>query len=71
MVPVGSYDALKVSPGIVYLSDGKLRRQARETTLWISADKGHLPLRIEAATYVGTIRADLVQIDGPRPVQEE
>jgi hypothetical protein len=71
VVPVGSYDALKVSPGIVYLSDGKLRRQARETTLWISADKGHLPLRIEAATYVGTIRADLVQIDGPPPVQEE
>jgi hypothetical protein len=71
VVPVGSYDALKVSPGIVYLSDGKLRRQARETTLWISADKGHLPLRIEAATYVGTIRADLVQIDGPPPAQEE
>lgn len=71
VVPVGSYDALKVSPGIVYLSDGKLRRQAREATLWISADKGHLPLRIEAATYVGTIRADLVQIDGPPPVQEE
>ena len=71
VVPVGSYDALKVSPGIVYLSDGKLRRQARETTLWISADKGHLPLRIEASTYVGTIRADLVQIDGPPPVKDE
>jgi hypothetical protein len=71
VVPVGSYDALKVSPGIVYLSDGKLRQQARETTLWISADKGHLPLRIEAATYVGTIRADLVQIDGPPPLREE
>ena len=71
VVPVGSYDALKVSPGIVYLSDGKLRRQARETTLWISADKGHLPLRMEAATYIGTVRADLVQIDGPPPVHEE
>ena len=71
VVPVGSYDALKVSPGIVYLSDGKLRRQARETALWISADKGHLPLRMEAATYIGTVRADLVQIDGPPPVHEE
>jgi hypothetical protein len=70
-VPVGSYDALKVSPGIVYLSNGKLRRQAHETTLWISADKGHLPLRMEAATFIGTVRADLVQIDGPPPVQEE
>jgi hypothetical protein len=71
VVPVGSYEALKVSPGIVYLSNGKLRRQARETTVWISADKGHLPLRMEAATFIGTVRADLVQIDGPPPVQEE
>jgi len=71
VVPVGSYEALKVSPGIVYLSNEKLRRQASETTLWISADKGHLPLRMEAATYIGTVRADLVQIDGPPPVHEE
>ena len=69
-VPVGSYDALKVSPGIVYLSNGKLRRQARQTTVWISADQGHLPLRMEAATFIGTVRADLVQIDGPPPVQD-
>jgi hypothetical protein len=71
VVPVGSYDALKVSPGIVYLSNGKLRTQARETTVWISADKRHLPLRMEAATFIGTVRADLVQIDGPPPVKEE
>jgi hypothetical protein len=71
VVPVGSYDALKVSPGIDYLSNGKLRKQARETTVWISADKGHLPLRMEAATFIGAVRADLVQIDGPPPVREE
>jgi hypothetical protein len=71
VVPVGSYDALKVSPGIVYLSNGKLRTQARETTVWISADRRHLPLRMEAATFIGTVRADLVQIDGPPPVKEE
>ena len=70
VVPVGSYEALKVSPGIVYLSNGKLRTQARETTVWVSADKAHLPLRMEAATFIGTVRADLVQIDGPPPVQD-
>ncbi len=69
-VPVGTFDALKVSPGIVYLSNGKLRSQARETTIWISADKQHLPLRMEAATFIGVVRADLVQIDGP-PVKQE
>jgi hypothetical protein len=69
-VPVGTFEALKVSPGIVYLSNGKLRSQARETTIWISADKQHLPLRMEASTFIGVVRADLVQIDGP-PVQRE
>ncbi|MGO9602635.1 MAG: DUF3108 domain-containing protein [Candidatus Binataceae bacterium] len=69
-VPVGSFDALKVSPGIVYLSNGKLRSQARETTVWISADKRHLPLRMEASTFIGVVRADLIQIDGP-PVEPE
>jgi len=66
-VPVGTFDAYKVAPGVVYLSNGKLRSQAREMTLWISADKRHLPLRMESSTFIGTVRADLVQIDGPPP----
>ena len=70
-VPVGTYEALKVSPGVVYLSNGKLRSQAREMTIWISADKQHLPLRMEASTFIGTVRADLVQIDGPPPVRAD
>ncbi len=70
-VPVGTFNALKVSPGIVYLSNGKLRSQARETTIWISDDKRHLPLRMEAATFIGTVRADLVQIDGPSPANDD
>ena len=70
-VPVGSYEALKISPGVVYLSNGKLRSQAREMIIWVSADKRHLPLRMEAATFIGTVRADLVQIDGPPPVQAD
>jgi hypothetical protein len=69
-VPVGTFDAFRVSPGIVYLSNGKLRGQARETTVWISADRQHLPLRMEASTFIGVVRADLVQIDGA-PVEHE
>jgi hypothetical protein len=34
-------------------------------------DKAHLPLRMEAATFIGSVRADLVQIDGPPPQQQE
>ncbi|HTR60402.1 MAG TPA: DUF3108 domain-containing protein [Candidatus Binataceae bacterium] len=70
-VPVGTFEALKVSPGVVYLSNGKLRSQARGMTIWISADRLHLPLRMEAATFIGTVRADLVQIDGPPPVRSD
>ena len=70
-VPVGTFDALKVTPGVVYLSNGKLRNQARGMTIWISADRQHLPLRMEAATFIGTVRADLIQIDGPAPVRSE
>ena len=70
-VPVGTFEALKVSPGVVYLSNGKLRSQAREMTIWISADSRHLPLRMESSTFIGTIRADLVQIDGPPPVRSD
>ena len=70
-VPVGTFEALKVTPGVVYLSNGKLRSQARGMTIWISADNRHLPLRMEAATFIGTVRADLVQIDGPAPVRSD
>src|SRR5262249_48664629 len=71
VVPVGSYDALKVSPGIVYLSNGKLRGQAREPPFWIGPDRGHWRRRREAAPFTGTARADLVQMGGPPPAQEE
>jgi Protein of unknown function (DUF3108) len=66
-VPVGDFDALKITPGVVYMSDGKLRSQARETEVWVTADQRHLPLRIQAAAFIGTVRADLVEIDGGPP----
>jgi len=63
-VPAGDYDAIRLTPELVYLSNEKIRGEAHETTLWVSADARHLPLRIEAAAYIGTVRADLVQVDG-------
>ncbi len=63
-VPLGDFDALRITPAIVYLSNAKLLSQARRTTVWVSADRRHLPLRIEAAAFIGHVRADLVEIDG-------
>jgi hypothetical protein len=61
---MGTFDAIKVEPWVTYVSDGNLRSQARRTTIWISADKRHLPLRVEADAFVGKLRADLVQVEG-------
>jgi Protein of unknown function (DUF3108) len=59
---LGGFDAFKIEPSVVYLSDGKLRQQARETTVWISDDSRRLPLRMEAAVFIGAVRVDLVEV---------
>lgn len=69
--PLGDFDAWRVVPDVLYLSDGKLRSQARGTVLWISADRHHLPLRIEAQAFIGYVRADLIKIDGGTTTAEK
>ncbi|HEY6393846.1 MAG TPA: DUF3108 domain-containing protein, partial [Candidatus Binataceae bacterium] len=66
-VPMGTFDAFRISPSVVYLSDGSWRSEARETMLWVSADKRRLPLRAETAAFFGVVRADLIQVDGKPP----
>jgi hypothetical protein len=61
---IGDFDAWRIVPDVWYVSDGNLRNQAHGTTLWVSADKRHLPLRIEAQAFIGYVRADLIRIDG-------
>jgi len=62
-VRVGSFDALRLTPAVVYESSGKVRSSAHDTRLWVSADARHLPLRAESAAFIGTVRADLIEID--------
>jgi len=61
---LGDFDAWRIVPDVWYVSDGELRSEAHGTTLWISADERHLPLRIQAQAYIGYVRADLIKIDG-------
>jgi hypothetical protein len=63
-VPAGDFDAIKITPTVLYMSDGNMRSEAREVVVWVSADKRHLPLRVQAAAFIGSVRADLVKIDG-------
>jgi hypothetical protein len=49
-------------PSVTYLSDGKINDEVQDTTLWVSADARRLPLRIESAVFIGTVRIELVKV---------
>jgi uncharacterized protein DUF3108 len=65
---LGTMRALRIIPSVVWLSEGKFLNQVTRMVVWVSDDEQHLPLRIEATAFVGTIRVDLVQVrNSPRP----
>jgi len=66
-VTLGDFDALRITPTILYVSDAEVRSKAREATIWVSADARHLPLRVQAAVFIGHITADLIQVDDNTP----
>jgi hypothetical protein len=62
-VPLGDFDAWRIVPDVLYWSDGNLKGEGRDTVLWISADGRHLPLMIQSATFIGYVRAELIEVD--------
>jgi hypothetical protein len=60
--PLGEFDTFRIVPSVTYLSDGKINDEVHDTTLWVSADARRLPLRIESAVFIGTVRIDLVKV---------
>ncbi len=60
--PLGEFDAFRIVPSITYLSDGKINDEVQDTTLWVSADARRLPLRVESAVFIGSVRIDLVKV---------
>ncbi len=54
-------NAFRVIPTILYVSNPKNHYKVRQAVIWISADERHVPLRIEADTFVGRIYIDLVK----------
>jgi hypothetical protein len=65
---LGTLRALRITPAVVWLSEGKFLNQVSKMVVWVTDDERHLPLRIEAAAFVGSIRVDLVQVlNAPRP----
>jgi hypothetical protein len=69
---LGTLPALRIIPSVVWLSEGRFRSQVSQSVLWLSDDERHLPLRIEATAYIGTIHVDLTKIlNGPNAVVGE
>ncbi len=60
--PLGEFDAWRIVPSVSYLSDGEVNDKAHDTVLWVSADARRLPLRVESAVFIGSVRIDLVRI---------
>ncbi|HVA83387.1 MAG TPA: DUF3108 domain-containing protein [Candidatus Binataceae bacterium] len=67
--PLGEFDAFRIVPSVTYLSDGKINDEVHDTTLWVSADARRLPLRIESAVFIGSVRIDLVKVIDAAPTQ--
>jgi hypothetical protein len=66
--PLGTLRALRIIPSVVWLSQGKFINQVSKMVVWVADDEYHLPLRIEAAAFIGSIRVDLVQVvNAPGP----
>jgi uncharacterized protein DUF3108 len=59
---LGTFDTLRIEPSVLWLSEGSFRSQARETTLWVTNDARHLPVRIACAVFIGEVVADLVKV---------
>jgi len=59
---LGVFNAVRITPTMVYLSNNQARGKAREITVWVSDDDRRLPLRVQAEAFFGYVIAELVQV---------
>ena len=57
----GKIDAIKIRPLVL---KGRVFKDEENVTLWISADKNKIPLKIKASLLVGSAKAELIQYSG-------
>lgn len=56
----GKVKSLKFRP---YVMAGRVFKEKESLTVWVSADKNKVPLRIKASLAVGSLKADLVEYE--------
>jgi hypothetical protein len=64
---LGTFDTLRIEPWVLWLSEGSFRNEMRSTTVWVTDDARHLPVRIAAQVFFGSVYADLIEIAGAPP----
>lgn len=57
---LGTFDVYVIRPKLI---EGRIFKDQRDMTLYVTADKNQIPVRIESAIFVGYIQADLIEYD--------
>ena len=60
---LGAYNCIKFSPLLI---EGTIFKKGESMTVWVSDDKNKLPLYIETAITVGTVKVKLMSYKGLR-----
>jgi len=62
-VKAGKFNCLKFRP---LIQEGRVFKEEEDLTLWLTDDKNHIPVRLEANVLIGSIKIDLKKFDGIR-----
>jgi hypothetical protein len=56
------YDALRVEPKFMKITDEKRMPKIRQMTVWVTESAPHIPLRMRSKTFVGHVTGELQKI---------
>lgn len=60
-IPLGTFKCQKFVP---LLQEGRVFKEKEGMTIWMSADKNHIPIRVQAELLVGSVKIDLTKYTG-------
>lgn len=60
---LGKFKALKVKPQVI---EGRVFKDQEAITMWVTDDENKIPLRVQSEIWVGSLKADLVEMKGIR-----
>lgn len=60
---LGTFNTLKIKPQVV---EGRVFKDSEAITMWVTDDENHIPLRAQSEIWVGSLKADLIDMKGIR-----